>query len=164
MNKNNYSVEIKKNDDASFDVILKSKLKQRSEYQLDINLSKLSDAAGNRVDSVYKYKFTTTSELDFSGISGKVMIDSDTNDVIVVLESSDKNTNIYKQKIDKQKNFNINKVLPGKYLLWSFIDKDKNGKYTFGSVYPFKYAEEFKFYPDTLNLRARWPVGDVILK
>ncbi|MEJ5349959.1 MAG: Ig-like domain-containing protein [Melioribacteraceae bacterium] len=161
---NKYPFEINKIDDTSFDVILKSNLKQRSEYQLNINLSKLSDSAGNRVDSVYKYKFTTASELDFSGISGKVMIDNDTNDVIVVLESSNANKNIYKQKIDKQKNFNINKVLPGKYLLWSFIDKDKNGKYTFGSVNPFKFAEEFKFYPDTLNLRARWPVGDVILK
>jgi len=161
---NKFPVEIKKIDDASFNIIVKSKLKQRSEYQLNINLSKLSDAAGNKVDSVYKHKFFTASELDFSGISGKVLIESDTSDVYVILKNSDESKNIYKQKVDKQKNFNINKVLPGKYLLWGFIDKDKNGNYTFGKINPFKYAEEFKFYPDTLNLRARWPVGDVILK
>ncbi len=163
-NGNKYPAEIKKIDDASFNVIVKSKLKQRSEYQLNINLSRLSDAAGNIVDSVYKHKFITASELDFSGISGKVLFESDSNDVIVVLESSGESKNIYKQKVDKQKNFNINKVLPGKYLLWGFIDKDKDGNYTFGKINPFKYAEEFKFYPDTLNLRARWPVGDLILK
>lgn len=164
MSKNKYPAEIRKNDDASFNVVVKTKLKQRSEYQLNIDLGRLSDIAGNRVDSIYQHKFTTASELDFSGVAGKVLIESDTSDVIVVLESSDKNKNIYKQKIDKQKKFNIDKVIPGKYLLWGFIDKDKNGAYSFGKVYPFQYAEEFKFYKDTLNLRARWPVGDVVIK
>ena len=33
--------------------------------------------------------------------------------------------------------------------------------YDYGNVQPLQLAEEFTFYPDTLNLRARWPVGDV---
>jgi len=40
-------------------------------------------------------------------------------------------------------------------------ENNKNGKYDFGTISPFKFSEEFKFYPDTLNLRARWPIGGV---
>jgi len=40
-------------------------------------------------------------------------------------------------------------------------ENNKNGKYDFGAIVPFKYSEEFKFYPDTLNLRARWTAGGI---
>ncbi|MEG8947255.1 Ig-like domain-containing protein [Rosettibacter firmus] len=161
---NIFPFEIGKIDDATFNVNIKSKLKQRSEYNLDINLSKLTDVCGNKVDSIYKYKFTTVSELDFSGVSGFVEYENEENEIIVVLEDSENSVNLYKQKVDDTKKFNFNKVLPGKYLLWSFVDKNKDGKYTFGKVNLFSYSEEFKFYPDTLNLRARWPVGDIVIK
>lgn len=162
--KNTFPVEVKKIDDAAFDIIIKSKLKQRTEYLLEIDLKKLIDAAGNKVDSLYKYKFNTASELDFSGVSGSIKFQEDTNNVYVILENLENRKNYYKQKADGKKNFNINKVIPGKYLIWSFIDKNNDGIYSYGKVKPFQYAEEFKFYPDTLNLRARWPVGDVNLR
>ncbi|MBS3944425.1 MAG: hypothetical protein KGZ42_02930, partial [Melioribacter sp.] len=65
---------------------------------------------------------------------------------------------------NKDKTFNLTKILPGKYLLSSFIDKNKNIKYDAGSVKPLVYAEKFTFYPDTLNLRARWPIVDVSIE
>ena len=58
-------------------------------------------------------------------------------------------------------NFNFERVLPGKYILWAFFDEDSNGVYSYGTVDPLEYAESFIFYPDTLELRARWPVGDI---
>ena len=60
--------------------------------------------------------------------------------------------------------FNIKKVIPGKYLVWSFIDATNDSIYNYGRVYPFEASERFVYYPDTLNLKPRWPVGDVELK
>ena len=57
--------------------------------------------------------------------------------------------------------FNFDRIMPGEYLIWAYVDKDSNNSYTFGKVDPLEFAEEFSFYPDTLNLRARWPVGDI---
>ncbi len=159
---NFYPFETIKTDDATFSIVIKSKLKQRTEYEMRIDLSRLKDVAGNKIDSVYKYKFQTISELELSGISGIVDV-GDSLNIVIVLEGADENY-IYKQNIDNQKRFSFSKVVPGKYLLWRFIDRDKDGKYAYGSVKPLQYAEEFKFYPDTLNLRARWPVGDIVIK
>ena len=80
---------------------------------------------------------------------------------MVILESAETIKRTYQQKVDGKKKFDFKKVVPGKYLVWSFKDKNKNSKYDFGTIIPFKHSEEFKYYPDTLNLRARWPVGGV---
>lgn len=156
-------VEIGFIDDASFDVRIKSKLQQRKDYLLKLDLNKFIDAAGNTTDSLHIHKFTTNSELDFSGAAGVVSGINDPSDVYVELKSIESGSNTYIKKIGKDKSFNVDRIVPGKYLLNSFIDKNKNGKYDHGKVRQFKYAEKFTFYPDTLNLRARWPVVDLIL-
>lgn len=151
-------------DDASFFVKIIGKLKQRSDYFLKIDLSKIIDVAGNKVDSTYKHKFTTNSELDFSGVAVNVKNADGNSDVYVELKSVGNDKRNYINKVNKDNSFNLTKILPGKYLLSSFIDKNKNSKYDVGSVKPLIYAEKFTFYPDTLNLRARWPVVDVSIE
>jgi len=148
-------------DDASFKIIVNEKLKQKSEYKLNIDLNLLEDVTGKSRDSIYVHKFNTASELDFSGVSGSVFNNENKIDSYVILESTDKEKKKYKQKVKANNNFQIEKVMPGKYILWSFLDKNNDQIYTHGTIKPFIYSEKFKFYPDTLNLRARWPVGDV---
>lgn len=161
--KNFLPFDVQRKDDAEFDVRIGTSLKQRTEYQLKIDLEEIKDASGNKRDTVYQTKFTTASELDFSGVSGKVVNDDDSANTFVVLKSVPPEKNLYKQKVKSNKTFNINKIVPGKYLLWGFIDSNKDSLYSYGSVKPFKHAEKFTFYPDTLNLRARWPVGEIRL-
>jgi len=153
-------LEVERADDASFLIRLSEKLKQSTDYTLKLDLKNYSDLSGNKIDSVFQNKFSTSNELDFSGVSGTVAV-NDTTQTLVVIESAEAVKRTYKQKIDSKKNFDFKKVIPGKYLAWSFKDKNKNGKYDFGTIFPLKLSEEFKFYPDTLNLRARWPVGGV---
>ncbi len=150
-------------DDASFYYRINSKLQQRKEYLLKLDLNKIIDAAGNKTDSLHIHKFTTSSELDLSGAAGVVSGINDPSDVFVELKSIESGSNTYIKKIGKDKSFNMDRIVPGKYLLSSFIDQNKNGKYDHGKVKPFTYAEKFTFYPDTLNLRARWPVVDLIV-
>jgi len=151
-------------DDASFNVKIIDRLRQRTDYSFSIDLKKIIDIAGNKADSIYKQKITTNSELDFSGVSGIVKNADENSDLYVELKSADINQRNYINKVNKDKTFALSKILPGKYLLSSFIDKNKNGKYDAGSIKPFSFAEKFKFYPDTLNLRPRWPVVDVSIE
>ncbi|MBI5731531.1 MAG: Ig-like domain-containing protein [Ignavibacteriales bacterium] len=153
-------LDVERADDASFLVRLSEKLKQSTDYTLKLDLKNYSDLSGNKIDSLFQNKFSTSNELDFSGVSGTVAL-NDSTQTFVVLEAAEMVKRIYKQKTDSKKNFDFKKVIPGKYLAWSFKDKNKNGKYDFGTISPFKLSEEFKFYPDTLNLRARWPIGGV---
>ncbi len=159
---NKYISKIKFINDAECIVDIQTKLKPSSEYILMIDLKGLEDAVGNKIDSLYKFKFTTVGELDFSGASGSVK-SNDGTDLVVLLKNVEQNKISYQQKVDSKNNFDFKKIVPGKYLLWSFKDNGKNGKYDHGTIKPFNFAEEFKFYPDTLNLRARWPVVDISL-
>ncbi len=69
----------------------------------------------------------------------------------------------YEQKLKSDK-FEFTRVEPGKYLLWCYLDADGSGKYNYGWPEPIGYSERFSFHPDTLNLRPRWEVTDLIFK
>lgn len=161
--KNNYELTINKIDDALFQLRINEKLKQANEYFFLFDARELKDFSNKMIDTTYRIKFTTSSELDYGGVSGKI-IDNDSTDVVINLTQVVNKKNSYKQKLASTKKFEFPKVIPGKYLLWIYKDKNKNDKYDFGKVKPFTYSEEFKFYPDTLNLRARWPVGEIEFK
>lgn len=44
----------------------------------------------------------------------------------------------------------------GRYSIWSFCDNDGNGKWTAGTLNPFRYSEEIRFFPDTVEVRTKW--------
>ena len=151
-------------DDASFRIEPLKSLEARKDYVIKINFSKLTDAAGNRLDSVYQYKFKTISGSDFTGISG-VLKKVDLNKrPVLILQGIDDDKNIYTLSFLTDNRFNIDRVTPGKYVLWAYLDVDSSGSYTFGSINPFKPAEEFSFYPDTLDLKARWVQSDLLFE
>jgi uncharacterized protein (DUF2141 family) len=154
-------------DNASFAITPLQKLEPKKHYVISIDFSKLMDAAGNKLDSVYKYGFQTISGLDFTGASGEIKnADLNSNPVLLLqgvsLSSTPgKGKNIYTQKPGRNLKFNFERVEPGKYTLWCYLDKDSSGEYSSGWHFPFKPSEEFSIYPDTLNLRARWKQTDL---
>ena len=152
-------------NDASFMVKILPELKPRQNYLIKVDLKDLVDAAGNRTDSVYTLPFTTSSGMEFSGVSGTVNRDTNmtNSSLVVVLQGLEKEKPVYKKRIERKKNFNFNRVTPGKYQIWSFEDRDSTGVYNMGKPFPFKPSDRFTVYPDTLNLRARWPVEDVMI-
>ncbi len=147
-------------DDASFEIISTKKLDAAKDYIIEIDFSKFEDAAGNKLDSVYQYKFRTITGLEFTGVSGIILKINEDKNYVAILESVE-NENKYQQKAAADGSFSFQRVLPGKYRLWAFEDSDSSGTYNYGWPYPFKSAEEFSFYPDTLNLRARWTQTDL---
>lgn len=151
-------------DDATFWVEPLKSLETRKDYIIKINFSKLTDAAGNKLDSAYQYKFKTISGSDFTGISG-VLKNVDLNKrPVLILQGIDTDKNIYTCSLLTDNRFNIDRVIPGKYVMWAYLDVDSSGSYTFGSIKPFKPAEEFSFYPDTLDLKARWVQSDLLFE
>ncbi len=162
--KADFPFAVKRITDSDYRVELGRALESKEEFSIDINMKNLPDIAGNVWDSVLTYKFKGINELDFSGVSGKLISKKDSlATAIVVLENSENPSEKYTQKGKDDLTFEFKRVKPGKYILWSFCDKNNDGKYSSGKIKPFETAEEFYFYPDTLNLRARWPVGDVVI-
>lgn len=147
-------------DDASFIIEPAVRLYPLNHYQIQINLSNLQDAAGNKIDSVYKFKFKTISGLDFTGVSGTLIDYDEKKNPLIVLESIAEKKQ-FKQRIGESGKFNFERMNAGKYLLWSFYDKDSTGLFDFGWVNPYKPSSQFSVHPDTLELKPRWSVTDL---
>lgn len=144
---------------AAIKISAKDKLRQKTKFNIGINFKYLVDIAGNKKDTTIVKNISTITEQEFTGVSGTVK--TKYNNVNVVLKGVGTNKTSTQISIENNRSFNFKRILPGKYLIWAYVDADSNNKYSYGNVEPFNYAEYFKYYPDTLNLRARWPVGDV---
>ncbi|MBK7106318.1 MAG: Ig-like domain-containing protein [Ignavibacteriae bacterium] len=146
-------------DDASIKIIPEKDLKPKSIYKLKIDFKDIIDLAGNKIDTVLINKINTISNMEFSGVSG--IVKSKNKNVKVVINNIENKKSQLQKEIIKDGKFEFDRIIPGKYLLWIYDDKDSNNAYSFGNFDSLKYSEEFKFYPDTLNLRPRWPIGDI---
>lgn len=135
-------------------------LKPANDYTISVDLTKFIDIANNVGDTVIVKKIKTIGELDFSGASGIVKTDSLKN-IYVVAQNIDQSNEKFQTRADKTGKFEFTRLLPSKYLVWAFSDSDSSGSYSYGNINPMQFSEQFKFYPDTLNLRARWPIGDI---
>ncbi len=160
LNKIKYSVNFP--DNATLILKPSGRLKSGEVYLIKFDLSKFEDAAGNKVDTIYTYRFITINEIDFTGASGTIVNVPLTDNPYVILQGTDNNGKKYAQYLQKGSKFEFNRVFPGKYLLWCYLDRDSSQTYDRGNPYPFKPSEEFSFYPDTLNLRARWGQMDIL--
>lgn len=159
LRRNKIEPTIDKIDDATIDMKF-AELTPNTDYEIYIDYNRLIDAAGNKVDSVFTHEFSSINNLDFSGLSGNVSISDKLNIVVMI-------TNVDNPKINYKstgQNFDFQRVFPGSYLLIAFDDKNENEKYDHGSIFPFEPAERFVVYPDTLELKPRWPVGDIKLR
>jgi hypothetical protein len=159
--KKNVPFEIEFIDDASFRITPLKRLDMSKDYVITIDLSRLKDASGNYYDSVYQYRFKTISGLEFTGVSGRIFELNEQKNPKIEIRNVENDKIHYSTLISSNGQFNFERVLPGKYLLFSFYDLDSNNVYSKGQPFPFKPSEEFSFYRDTLNLRARWIETDI---
>lgn len=155
----NYNIVFE--DDASFIITTAEKLEPVKDYIIKFNLSGISDAAGNKKDTVIQYRFKTISGLDFTGLTGRIENIDFVNNPMLILQGLDAKKIIYSKNISANK-FSFERVEPGTYRLWAYYDRDSSNTYTGGYHYPFKPSEEFSVYKDSINLRPRWAVTDLI--
>lgn len=52
-------------------------------------------------------------------------------------------------------------IPPGSYRLTAFVDANGNGRYDYGSAFPFVPAERFVVLPTELQVRPRWTIDNV---
>ncbi|MBK6912224.1 MAG: Ig-like domain-containing protein [Ignavibacteriales bacterium] len=157
---NKFQLELNFIDDATLRISLQKNLLPKNKYFLKIDLSQFIDVEGNKTDTVITYSYSTITGLDFTGVSGKLIgVDVSLNPILVLQE--DNKSLIYYTNPDELMNFNFQRIEPGHYSLWCFLDEDGSGNYSFGLPDPIKHAERFSYYFDKLTLKARWSLTDI---
>lgn len=137
-------------------------------YSIRIQLDSLQDYAGNHLrDSVFVRRFQTMDWRKLGSIRGKVEdpLDVDKSPIFIAAVSvSDKTAVPVVKRLGSVGEFSFDNLVEGQYVLRAFRDVDGNGKYTFGRSFPFMPSERFAAYPDTIKVRARWPVEGIALR
>jgi len=147
-------------DDATLILSPLNDLKSDKNYVIKLDLNNFIDAAGNKMDSLYRFDFKSISGLDFTGVSGKIgNLDKELNPVLV-LESFDIKGLKYQKRLLNE-NFEFKRIESGKYFLWYYSDAYSNFQYDQGWMQPIKFSERFSVYSDTLKLKPRWTITDV---
>lgn len=136
-------------------------------YAVHVRLDSVQDLVGNRyVDSVMVRRFQTIDWRKFGSIKGRVEnpLGEGCAIFIFAISVTDKTAAPVMREIDGSGNFNFEYLLEGQYVLQTFCDRDGNGRYSPGKSYPFVRSERFAVYPDTIKVRARWPVEGVVVR
>lgn len=144
--------QISRTDSSNF-VLRFFDLKQKDKVTLKINLSLISDLAGNKIDTILIKQIETNSESDYGMISGTIR----NKDLIDDLELEAKPVNgkkFYKIRVNEEK-YQLKNVLPGSYLIKLYSPDNLSRKIEEG------FSKPFMYYPDTIKVKSRWPTTDV---
>ncbi len=153
-------------NDATCRLRIHNELSSKSWYRLSILTYSTLDWLGRRFqDSVKVIRFETLDGEALSSIEGTVV---DTNaaekkaNIVVTADGVDqKNQKSYSTIANQNGSFLIGGIEEGRYVVHAFRDRNFNGKFDAGNPLPFVGSERFNYAPDTLKIRARWPLEGV---
>ncbi|MCL5990849.1 MAG: Ig-like domain-containing protein [Bacteroidetes bacterium] len=140
-------------------------LQSDSWYSLSVDLREFKGTNGlGMSDSIIRLKFKTKDIRNYGGISGSLKGNYQSGEkYIITLISKDK-SQTYSSKADSSGIWKFNLIPPGYYTIEVYIDKDGNGKYSYGVSYPFKFSEKFYVFDKEFEIKPRWKVEDVIIE
>jgi hypothetical protein len=155
--------------DASVEIMPQGRLVGKAWFSLRIGMRSVLNLDGREgKDSLRVFRFQTLDEESFSSIEGFVndlsLTDTKGDIILVARNVSRKEPKEYTSHLSKTGPFVLNDLLEGKYILQAFRDRNGDKRYSTGRVFPFQTSERFTEFPDTLKLRARWPLEGVELK
>lgn len=154
---------------AAVSFVPRTELQSRAWYRLRLPLSAVIDLGGNRGrDSVLVVNFETVDKHQFGSLEGEVVDEtgSEAQSAIVVTAKTahEGDRRVYNVRLLRAGKFQIPRIGEGSYTLSAFRDDDNNGEYSYGKLFPFRPSELFAFYPDTVKVRARWPVEGIVIR
>lgn len=123
------------------------------------------DLKNTKLKYYYEIVFNAADERKSGNISGKVTgLKFPENPVYVKIFNQTNKLVYYSGLLEDDSVFTFKKIPEGEYLLFSFIDENKNRNYDYGSAFPFKPAEKFFVFEPNLNLKGGWNVENVFIK
>ena len=142
----------------SVNLIPKENWEPKTTYNLKISRDEITPIFGMSLkDSITSITFKTT---DYQGF-GSLIINSypDSNkSIIAELIKMEKAYPVFRSVVNSEGSTTMNNVPEGNYSLMFFQDSDNNMQYSHGRIDPYRPAEWFYYYPDTVKIRSNWDI------
>jgi hypothetical protein len=135
-------------------------LRGRMTYFVTLKPDSVFDFGGNPMaDSSFRKQFVTLNPDTLTEIAGKIFDEKKDAQGVFYITAKSLQGNRY-QLVQKTPVYRFQSILPGRYLIELYRDRDGNEKFSYGNDWPYQSAERFYVYPDTITVRARWPNED----
>ncbi len=149
-------------NDSLVEVISAERLAYNRDYtaEFDVLIS---------ADSVYKFKleFRTVSSNSFGEVNGTIKrpleAGIESAPVYIELSSLEIKPVIKYSFTVSDTVFNLENIFEADYSVFSFVDKNFNGNYDYGSPYPLEHSEQFFVYPAGISVKGGWSIENVII-
>ncbi len=141
-------------------------LKDGQAYMILLNGPRVLDRAGNRLsDSMRTFGFTTLNPDTLGQISGDIRFtrDDDTLYPVIVICEPARQGGRREITVPSGRTRFSAELFPGYYTVWAFLDRDRDGVYSQGSVVPFRLSEPFVAPSDTVRVRSRFESTGLML-
>ncbi|KAA3662274.1 MAG: hypothetical protein DWQ10_02800, partial [Calditrichaeota bacterium] len=131
-------------------------------YRFHFRTANFLDRAGNALfDTSDARVFTTINPDTLSSIAGTVIDQRNNADSSTTYHLTAKQVGkpeiAYNTTARNNQNYIFESMLPGRYIIQGFIDENKDGRRSLGSLQPYSPAEYTFLYPDTIAIRSKWP-------
>ena len=144
------------NSPLGINLVPESNWDENSSYSLIMKNSFIKPLYVNSlIDSTIKLNFKTSKFKKFGNLMGSIE-NVPYNSIHLELISLKNPEKKYRTKANSKGLFRLSKIEEGNYRLGAFSDEDSNSIYTNGSLYPYRPAEWFNFYEDTIKIRGNW--------
>jgi hypothetical protein len=135
-------------------------------YRLTLRTYAGKDWAGRSFcDSARVVRFETLDQEALSSIEGIVVDDDPAHSAGPIIVAADvvdaKTPTSYSSVARATGSFAIVGLEEGRYVVRAFRDRNSNATLDCGKPFPFVRSERFGYAPDTLKVRARWPLEGV---
>ena len=112
-------------------------------------------------DSTRCFRFRTDKRDQYGTLSGTVEVADSGATAVVRLHDTGKSPRTRTAVADSVGAFRFEALQEGRYILDAFIDRNRNGRYDFGTARPIVRPEPYGRVRDTLRVRARWETNGI---
>lgn len=137
-----------------FAVVASDSLPFETRLKLIADLTKVRDLHGNAPrDSTYELDFAVASPDSMGTLSGTLIVERELS--VTLRFTGIARKLVYSHSQSASGKFELT-MYPDMYTVTAFADRNRNGRWDYGSLQPFGYAEPGWIVPDTLRVRARF--------
>jgi len=133
-------------------------------YTLYLDLKEFKGTNGlSMTDTIVRLSFRTKDIRSYGGISGTLKGNYQSGERYIITMISKDKSQTFSTQPDNSGKWEYNQIPPGFYNIEIYIDKDGNGKYSYGEPFPYKFSEKFYYFEKEFEIKPRWKVEDMII-
>jgi hypothetical protein len=132
-------------------------------YRFEVLTGELHSVWGDTLpDSTITRTIFTVSADELGSLSGRYNSEKPLpSDLFLDILSARDRKKVKRVRVNADNTFQADLLAEGYYHLSGFLDLNKDGEYSAGTLFPFQHAEPFYIQTDTIRVRKRWETENV---